>query len=106
MGGQRYDYRCPNCGTQLELRMRVTQTKRKCPHCGSPITPEEIDRQQAEMQKRMEEGCSGCIWLCCIPVGVLLSLTGVGAVIGVPLLIIGVVGLIRIGQRTKCKNIE
>jgi hypothetical protein len=45
MGGYKCEYQCPSCGTALELRMRVTQTKRKCPHCGTPITPEEIDRQ-------------------------------------------------------------
>jgi hypothetical protein len=28
--------------------MRVTLTKRRCPQCGTPITPEEIDRQAAE----------------------------------------------------------
>src|SRR5690349_24538979 len=45
MGGFKYDWRCPNCGTTLKLKMRATQTKRKCPHCGSAITPAEIDKQ-------------------------------------------------------------
>jgi hypothetical protein len=47
MAGFKYDWKCPSCGTALQLKMRVTQTKRKCPHCGHPITPEEIDRQGA-----------------------------------------------------------
>lgn len=29
--------------------MRVTQTKRKCPHCGFLVTPEEIDRQNSAL---------------------------------------------------------
>lgn len=48
MAGYRYEYRCPNCGTQLQLRMRVTQTRRRCPECGHPVTPQEIDRQRVE----------------------------------------------------------
>ena len=47
MAGYKYDWKCPSCGTRLQLKMRVTQTKRKCPHCGHPVTPEEIDRQGA-----------------------------------------------------------
>ena len=47
MAGYKYDWKCPSCGTSLQLKMRVTQTKRKCPHCGHPVTPEEIDRQGA-----------------------------------------------------------
>lgn len=45
MAGYKYDWKCPNCGTQLQLKMRVTQTKRKCPHCGNPVTAEDIDFQ-------------------------------------------------------------
>jgi len=48
MAKYKYAYRCPDCGTQLELKMRVTQTKRRCPQWGTPIVPSEIDRQQAE----------------------------------------------------------
>jgi hypothetical protein len=44
----KYHWACPKCATRLELKMRVTQTKRKCPHCGHPITPEDIDLQEAE----------------------------------------------------------
>jgi hypothetical protein len=43
--GYRYAWTCPKCHTRLDLHKRVTQTKRRCPHCGTPITPEEIDRQ-------------------------------------------------------------
>jgi predicted RNA-binding Zn-ribbon protein involved in translation (DUF1610 family) len=56
MAGYKYFWQCPSCSTSLELKMRVTQTKRKCPHCGHAITPEEIDRQEAERNKPM-----GCI---------------------------------------------
>ena len=45
MAGYKYNWKCPNCGTDLQLKMRATQTKRKCPHCGTPVTPEEIDNQ-------------------------------------------------------------
>ena len=59
MAKYKYEYLCPVCFTQLELKMRVTQTKRKCPQCGTLITPEEIDRQR--MRKMM--GCLGCLGL-------------------------------------------
>ncbi len=32
--------------------MRVTQTKRKCPHCGFLVTPKEIDRQKLELDRQ------------------------------------------------------
>jgi DNA-directed RNA polymerase subunit M/transcription elongation factor TFIIS len=54
MAGYKYIYVCPKCKTYLELKMRVTQTKRKCPQCGTPITPQEIDRQTRERNKRNE----------------------------------------------------
>lgn len=46
MAGYKYHWKCPKCGTKLVLKMRTTITKRKCPHCGFLVTPEEIDRQQ------------------------------------------------------------
>jgi transcription initiation factor TFIIIB Brf1 subunit/transcription initiation factor TFIIB len=51
----KYSYKCPHCGTYLELRMRVTLTARRCPQCGAPITPKEIDRQEEERQKQEAE---------------------------------------------------
>jgi HEAT repeat protein/DNA-directed RNA polymerase subunit RPC12/RpoP len=51
----KYQYRCPNCGTEVELRMRVTQTKRRCSYCNIPITTEEIDRQKAERDRQLAE---------------------------------------------------
>jgi DNA-directed RNA polymerase subunit RPC12/RpoP len=55
MAKYKYHYECPQCGTQLELKMRVTQTKRRCPRCGTPITPEEIDQQEEERRRRLRE---------------------------------------------------
>ena len=61
----KYYWRCPSCGTRLELRQRVTLTKRKCPHCATPITPEAIDyetnlskedRQEIEFRERRAKG--------------------------------------------------
>lgn len=50
MAGYKYEYRCPQCGTQLVFKMRVTLTKRRCPQCGMLITPEEIDYQKLGRQ--------------------------------------------------------
>lgn len=57
MAGYKYDWKCPSCGTTLQLKMRVTQTKRKCPQCGHPVTPEEIDRQAALWTSLWGGGC-------------------------------------------------
>ncbi len=38
-------YSCPQCRTQIEIRSRVTQKKRRCPQCGSEVATGEIDRQ-------------------------------------------------------------
>jgi phage terminase large subunit GpA-like protein len=56
MAGYKYEWQCPNCGTQLQLKMRVTQTKRKCPHCATLVTPQEIDRQTAEKTRSVQMG--------------------------------------------------
>jgi predicted RNA-binding Zn-ribbon protein involved in translation (DUF1610 family) len=61
MAGYKYLWKCPSCGTELQLRMRVTQTKRKCPHCGVLVTPQEIDRQTLERQRSFE---TTFIWVC------------------------------------------
>lgn len=53
--------------------MRVTQGVRRCDFCGTEITTEEIDRQEAERAKANVLGCLGCG-------GVLLVLIIVGAV--------------------------
>jgi predicted RNA-binding Zn-ribbon protein involved in translation (DUF1610 family) len=42
-----YLWSCPDCGTELELKKRVTQGKRSCPECGTIVTTDEIDRQSA-----------------------------------------------------------
>jgi DNA-directed RNA polymerase subunit RPC12/RpoP len=41
----RFAYTCPRCGHEQEFRNRVSQRQRRCPVCGEPVTPEEIDRQ-------------------------------------------------------------
>lgn len=67
----KYKYNCPNCGTYLELKMRVTQTKRRCPQCGTPVTPEEIDRQRHANSVR---SCLGDTVVVVILVAVALAL--------------------------------
>jgi transposase len=51
-----YPYRCPKCKTEVVLRQRVTQTKRKYSYCGTPITIAEIDRQEQEKIKEQIVG--------------------------------------------------
>lgn len=46
-----YIWICPVCETQLELRKRVTVTKRRCPHCNEPITTQAIDECAAAREK-------------------------------------------------------
>lgn len=40
-----YTYFCPRCGTHSGVRSRIAFKNRRCRHCGSRITTEEIDRQ-------------------------------------------------------------
>ena len=51
MAGYKYDYTCPGCGNHLQFRTRVTMRRRRCPECGYPITPGEIDRQRDEQAR-------------------------------------------------------
>lgn len=82
MAGYKYDWTCPNCGTYLQLKMRVTQTRRKCPQCGFVVTPEEIDRQKwyGAIASLI---IVGAIWLCCA------APSGTG-----PALLQGVIGIL------------
>ena len=41
-----YHYKCSHCGTRSNFRMRATPIGRHCPHCGTEITPVEIERQR------------------------------------------------------------
>lgn len=52
-----YLWRCPKCRTTLELRKRVSLTKRICPHCATPINTDDIDRETSltPEQKRLRE---------------------------------------------------
>lgn len=50
-----YYYDCPDCGTSVELRKRVTVSKRTCSHCGHEITPEGIDQTLIARRAAYEE---------------------------------------------------
>ena len=81
MANPSYHYCCPECGTELELRQRVTLTKRRCPNCGRLITPDEIDgqaqQQRIELDKKSEPGCVETTFGC----GCLIVLLCVGLVL-------------------------
>jgi hypothetical protein len=53
-----YKWKCPKCGTTLQLKQRVTLGKRRCPHCATLITTKEIDRQGC--REKLAGGC-GCL---------------------------------------------
>jgi DNA-directed RNA polymerase subunit RPC12/RpoP len=61
--GRTFPFNCPGCGTTIQLRQRVTQTRRTCPGCGHRIDVAGIDRQlkamEPERQRLMHLGC-GC----------------------------------------------
>jgi hypothetical protein len=63
--GWTFPYRCYGCDTVIELRQRVTQTKRVCPGCGKPITIAGIDSQVETLTPRERprpyDGNTGCV---------------------------------------------
>jgi predicted RNA-binding Zn-ribbon protein involved in translation (DUF1610 family) len=56
--GRTFPYQCYGCDTVVQLRQRVTQTKRVCPGCGKAITIAGIDSQIESMVARGQHG--GC----------------------------------------------
>jgi preprotein translocase subunit Sss1 len=89
--------------------MRVTMTQRKCPHCGFPVTPEEIDRQNSGL------GCHG--WGCLIILIIALVSLGVfwiastpgawEAVVGLLMLVVlGIVGFVIYAIRSTKRTDE
>ncbi len=103
------DGQCPKCAAQLESRWSF------CPNCGAAIPHETLTKAPpAEAEKAPVQGAFGGLLLgllvtpICIIVGTLLCLTGLGAFLGVPLIIAGVLApllgpLIGIGAlKGKC----
>ena len=57
--GRTFPYLCNGCGTVVELRQRVTQTKRSCPGCGKEITIASIDSQvEVIVARGQKAGCA------------------------------------------------
>jgi hypothetical protein len=100
---------CSKCGAQLSSPWRF------CPLCGAVATPQ-VQRQQApaETEKApVKAAYSGLLFgvivaPMCIIVGTMLCLTGLGAFLGVPMIIAGVLSpllgpMIGIGEpKGKC----
>jgi putative FmdB family regulatory protein len=57
----KYEYKCPDCGTEIELKMRTTQTKRRCPHCGKEVLTSEIDKQEEDKRKQQALMVAGVV---------------------------------------------
>jgi DNA-directed RNA polymerase subunit RPC12/RpoP len=53
--GRTFPFTCPDCSTVIQLKQRVTQSRRSCPGCGFRITTESIDRQLAEWEPERQE---------------------------------------------------
>jgi uncharacterized Zn finger protein (UPF0148 family) len=87
---------CPKCGTEL-----ASSSTNFCPGCGTSISHVEGTNEgpgaqaQTEAQSAKAEGVfDGCLTtggkgVVVIAVGILLCLTGIGAVVGVPLILFG-----------------
>jgi predicted amidophosphoribosyltransferase len=83
---------CSKCGTQLALPWIF------CPHCGLPVTHEtQATAPPAEHQKSSMPGAFGGLFFGVVmaPVliifGAMLCLTGLGAILGIPMIIAGLV---------------
>jgi DNA-directed RNA polymerase subunit RPC12/RpoP len=88
---------CRECSKEISIEA-IT-----CPHCGAPnphgqsvIEPPESKGTNTQGETKGEKlaGLVVGTWLglgCLIPAGVVLCLTGIGALIGIPLIIAGIV---------------
>ncbi len=62
--GRVFPYHCRGCDNEIQLRSRVTQTRRSCPGCGQQFDQRDIDRQldasEPERQRimRAQQGCA------------------------------------------------
>ena len=102
---------CSKCGTQLALAWDF------CPHCGQAVTHELQQSSPApEPEKSSMSGAFGGLYfgLIAVPIliilGGLLCLTGLGAILGIPLIIVAILSpllgpLIGIGEhKGKCPS--
>jgi HEAT repeat protein/DNA-directed RNA polymerase subunit RPC12/RpoP len=53
--GNSFPFHCPQCGTVVELGIRVAPVVRKCPGCGSEITTAAIDSQVEAMEEQQRQ---------------------------------------------------
>jgi len=85
--GRVFPYLCRSCGTTVQLRQRVTQTRRVCPGCGLAISRERIDRQIHEWEPQrihLMSQRSGCAVL------FLLLAASMSAAAGVSIVLFGI----------------
>ena len=84
---------CRECSKEISVEATV------CPNCGAPNPhgdsgPERAEPKGVKAKGDKLAGVAASTWIglgCLIPAGVVLTLTGIGAIIGVPLIIAGII---------------
>jgi DNA-directed RNA polymerase subunit RPC12/RpoP len=81
---------CSECGAQLSSPWRF------CPQCGADVPPQTQQQSPAEAEKTPVRSAFTGLFFglivtpMCIIVGVMLCLTGLGAILGIPMIIGGI----------------
>jgi hypothetical protein len=88
---------CPKCGKELASAARFCAV---CGEANTRVAGQNPVQSQTEIKSAKGQGTAlGCLtgWGvsgCLVPVGVLLCFTGIGAIIGIPILIAGLAALV------------
>ena len=64
-----FPYICPSCSTNVGIRQRVVQNRRRCPACGLVINIADIDEQLKGWESDRQDKMNSCL-------GALLLLVG------------------------------
>ncbi len=57
------NYLCPACGEDAKVDPSFSRKKKKCPHCGAAIPPEEVQRLMYELEEKQKQDYNRKLYL-------------------------------------------